>query len=136
MPEDDHEIPKDALRQALWNVVRDEVFKPAEEDRRQQRYESFAIYMEMTLWQKYLLPGNSPANLVAAEGDPMADYFLNCTWNEACEFLEDIAEAFGEEFCQECNVLLEREQSSFRFVRMKLAAQAVPDRRAPDTREG
>ncbi|HEU5376098.1 MAG TPA: hypothetical protein VFV38_11700, partial [Ktedonobacteraceae bacterium] len=78
------------------------------------------------LWVNVLRkPGDELAKKYKDQVKQLKDYFVSCTWYEAYDFVESVAQACSKfdaeglpEFVDACNIVLKRERSAYRFVDM------------------
>ena len=113
----------DDLRNGLWNALTvccwpdwaNETFIPYDCYR-------FLKMLWMTHFKQRLdeLPEQCDTSTISCS---LSDHFFNCKWYEVYDFLEFVAQRFPTDACQcdghfrdECNYILEREMSAYRFV--------------------
>lgn len=114
----------DDLRNGLWNALK--IFYWHRGDESQYSYylptiRDLHILMIYT-WRDYF---KQPIDNISDSWDSvrstLRQYFFSCTWNEAYDFIEFIANTYedesrNKEFMEFCNFILEREMSAYRFV--------------------
>lgn len=114
----------DALRNSLWNELYLEYFKdlyhPGLTDRELNNNKMYNI--SVLLWRDYF---KKPLDELSDHGidtkREVREYFLECPWNEAYDFVEFVAKNTRNSyirrcFIDACNEVLERENSGYRFI--------------------
>jgi hypothetical protein len=108
------------LRNALWDVFR--IFCWPEEDEIPVRMLRATSNLCVALWHGYFKrPVDTIPNFAHSARRELREYFFGCEWYEAYDFVEFVANNFPdgstqEQFIEECNAVLERELSAYRFV--------------------
>jgi hypothetical protein len=136
MADENPDPTNDPLRLVLWSFLMQHLqplFEAAREDTEEGRYESFAVFVVVNLWEKFLKdrwPDHMKGTADLIVVDLIERYFFTCTWKDACDLVEYVARILdsqdSQKFCYECNAVLEREQSGVRFVNRKLVPLAYP----------
>lgn len=114
------------LRNKLWDILSYRIWFHVKADAGgyyDLRYKNLEIFVLCeAIWTQYF---NKPADqfstswkVVNAE---LRNYFFNCEWYEAYDFLEFVAQYFPfesnkDDFIKSCNEVLEKEMSGYRFV--------------------
>lgn len=114
----------DALRNQLWNLLT--AFYWDTMDQQKIAHHKYLNALFRAIWHNYF---KKPMDTMPSWWDDLykwtRDYFFNCSWDEAYEFLEvvtcyyedDEGNARNEKFKEACNIVLERELSAYRFVK-------------------
>lgn len=119
------------LRNGLWSLLVDHVWSKISFDRANNDYtlhnDQYFRYLCQQLWFSYFkIPldelGNSWTGILSI----LKQHFFRCEWNKVYDFVEFVADNFKKpqfhnRFITECNVLLEREKSAYRFVNGTIA---------------
>ncbi len=108
----------DELRIGLWNAYCSEYaeFNP--------HYNKTISILFTRLWIDYFKEPIDAFNRNEIY-NTIREYFFNCEWNEVYDFIEFVSKAYSDdsvniEFRKECNLILEREVSAYRFVGKKI----------------
>ena len=120
------------LRNCLWNTLASSYWNHAK-----HYYEDFSefhgdISADMyslceQLWNEYFKwPIDTLDRHWVNTQAEIKEYFFKCGWNEVYDFIEFIANRYDEKnvnsrFMDDCNAVLERELSAYRFVGGKIA---------------
>jgi len=111
------------LRNGLWSLLTIHVWNHVNRRYVLRQPPNDLVYaLCQRLWVEYF--AESVADLEALWQntlDKLQEYFYSCEWYEAYDFVEFIANNFGRpgfrnDFVSQCNALLEREVSAYRFV--------------------
>ena len=79
------------------------------------------------IWSDYFkLPVDTLGNMWEAAYRHMRSYYFSCSWNEVYDFIEFVANHYysdptNGEFREECNEVLKREVSGYRFIGDRIA---------------
>ncbi|MCH8010472.1 MAG: hypothetical protein IIA61_00735 [Candidatus Marinimicrobia bacterium] len=115
----------DKLRTALWNTVSRKywVHQP------NTAYHRIPPYLKefmVRIWERLLeRPLDEMGETWYAIRADIYRHFFNCEWNKVYDFIDYIAEIETvieqrNDYINECNIILEREQSAYRFVGMTI----------------
>ena len=122
----------DDLKNSIWNAVfryyMDVGKIPSEilihED------SSLKIFFEKIMYDFYKVPADTTINGYLSHGiEEVRELYYDLEWNEVYDFMEFLANNISEQSAQDadnlsfveyCNKILERENSSFRFVENKI----------------
>ncbi|HEV7859349.1 MAG TPA: hypothetical protein VGO91_12090 [Pyrinomonadaceae bacterium] len=112
------------LRNGLWNALKIFYWNKADESPFVYHLPSISdIYLLLVFtWRDYFKkPIENISNDWNTVRSSIKNYFFGCTWNEAYDFIEFIANTYkdesqNKEFMEFCNYILEREISAYRFV--------------------
>ncbi len=111
------------LRVSLWNALDSSYWKrvdphyvmDGESNRR-------VLWLVGHIWSEYF---KLPTDIIGRSWEPihkyLRDYYFSCSWNEVYDFIEFVADyystnAVNDSFRKECNVILKREISGYRFI--------------------
>jgi hypothetical protein len=119
----------DDLRNGLWNALKIFYWHKADESGYSYQLSSIQdIHLLLVfIWRDYFKkPIENIDNNWNIVRTSIKKYFFDCTWNEAYDFIEFIANTYkgesnNEEFMEFCNFILEREMSAYRFIAGQLA---------------
>ena len=114
------------LRNCLWNICLS-LYKKINEDKLQYRFNSrigediFKAY-----WYNYFKkPLDTLPHSFRDVLNDIRKYFFGCKWFEIYDFIEFTANCYknkySEPFIRNCNIILERELSAYRFVNGKIS---------------
>lgn len=118
----------DDLRNRLWNALTThywDLVKPL--PHKSEYLLSFSSNRDMEIlmnriWNDYFVkPIDEIANDWFVVRAQLREYFFKCSWNEAYDFVEFVANNYprvytNKDFMKNCNFILEREVSGYRFV--------------------
>ncbi len=115
------------LRNGLWSLLKLHIWDSAESSSYEYgRFLSgnkFHKILCESLWLHYFKePLDQLSNNIDETVLPyLRKYFFNCSWNEVYDFIEFVANnfkkyGFRDNFTNDCNFVLEREMSAYRFV--------------------
>lgn len=109
------------LRNGLWNALYSHYWS-------RMRNETFLSHddgielLVSRIWCDYFkLPVDTIDNHWTSVYDEIRSYFFNCPWYEVYDFVEFVANSYyqtsaNEDFIEECNEILKRELSGYRFI--------------------
>ncbi len=111
----------DNLRNRLWSVLYTNYFS-------NERFEDYQYYISFCalLWNEYFkYPIDTLSNDPHDVREIIRKYFFGCKWHEVYDFIEFTANNYGKKrinsnFVSECNRVLEKELSAYRFVGGKI----------------
>jgi hypothetical protein len=117
----------DALRVGLWNALTNHYFGHVLYDEyaygTQKHYpDDYLKPVCRAFWQHYF---KKPLDTLPRDWDSIhaafRDYFFSASWNEVYDFIEVFPRVFAlpevnRQFCAECNGVMERELSGYRFA--------------------
>lgn len=112
----------DDLRAGLWNVLLAEVF-----GKRAFLYEVLGHAPRIgsfseALWSEYFkVPFDERPDKNYLILKEIREYFFDCIWHEAYDFIEFCVEYYDDSFIEALNHILERELSGFRIIDGKIA---------------
>lgn len=113
------------LRISLWNVLHVMYLKVTSFDIFSEKMENFKILIDL-LWLELLKkPLDEISTRIKGIHNQIKDYFLYCEWHEVYDFIEFTANNYPDEninkqFMDNCNTVLKRELSAYRFVGKQL----------------
>jgi hypothetical protein len=118
----------DNLRNGLWNALKAFYWNDGDTSHYSYHLPSISeLYALMIfIWRDYFkIPLDDLSDSWARVRQELKDYFFSCTWYEAYDFIEFVADAYRDEsqnkkFMDFCNFMLERELSAYRFIEGKL----------------
>jgi len=116
-----------SLRISLWNELTEvywSMFKTTTSSTVSSLLREHASINDLflKLWQYYFnLPVDEIDKYWSTSLEIIKNYFFSCPWNEVYEFIEFVANNYrtawaNERFMINCNIILERELSAYRFV--------------------
>jgi hypothetical protein len=110
------------LRNGLWNALTRRYWNKAQLIGDWYDGDRDAVHLLQSVWSDYFKePIDRIPNLWSNALLKPRAYFLNCQWYEAYDFIEFVNSVRPDRaFQQECNNILERELSAYRFVGEKL----------------
>ena len=113
----------DDLRVGLWNVLESCYWSNAKPDKLlTSDYNRRILRLTKQIWADYFgLPVDTIDVWWTQAYEHLRKYYFGCSWNEIYDFVEFVAndhdsEATGKEFRRQCNTVLKREVSGYRFV--------------------
>lgn len=121
------EVIDDELRTSLWNVL-DSFYWSKGNPVHLLEAESNKLILSLlrTIWSEYLkLPNDTIGNFWDKPYGQLRAYYFSCPWNEVYDFIDFIANnglnKADEQFRLECNRVLKREVSGYRFIGGKIS---------------
>ena len=114
----DHELRVslwNALDSSYWNKVDPQYYMDGESNGR-------VLRLVEHIWSEYF---KLPTDTISRDWKPiykhLRDYYFFCSWNEVYDFIEFVADHYSsnyvnDSFRKECNVVLKREISGYRFI--------------------
>jgi len=125
----------DALRAGLWNAVTSNPFLLRSGASLSAQFAAVSLQKRLSraIWSDFFKRAHD--TMPTAWEDQYADYreyFFNAAWNKVYDFLEFIGAHYVAttsergEFFKECNHILEREVSAYRFVNGSIAQLTAP----------
>ena len=109
----------EALRNGLWNVISEFLFEPL--SRRLKVSESQFGNLTKWIWTEHFnraedsLPGRTRDAVMT-----FRNYFYSVEWNAVYDLIEFAAKRLQDPYMRQCNVVLERQSSAYRFVGKRL----------------
>ncbi|WOD06483.1 AbiJ-NTD4 domain-containing protein [Marinomonas sp. GJ51-6] len=110
------------LRYGLWNAIHVCIWECNEYNHYSQTFKSSILYkLFQHYWHDFFkLPLDSMPNNMKEVHKRIRNYFLECNWFEAYDFIEFTAQncpnKLEGKYIKFCNVILEKEMSAYRFV--------------------
>jgi len=111
------------LRTSLWNKLDScywsQVYRHLDLDTSTNRP---ILQLLRLIWDEYLkLPIDTLENSWASPYTFLREYYFSCSWNEVYDFIEFVASHYSytstnKRFREECNEVLKREVSGYRFI--------------------
>lgn len=118
----------DELRTSLWNALHRFYWSKADpEHSLKYKDNRTAVLRLKALWTEYFtLQLDTLPNSWDRAQSQLNYYLFNCRWNEVCDFIEFVADYFPDDevnasFRIECNRILARECSGYRFIEDQIA---------------
>ena len=113
----------DELRIGLWNKL-DSCYWSTADSHHTLGFETnrYILRLLKYIWSDYFkLPIDTIGDDWAAAYRHIRDYYFSCSWNEVYDFIEFVAnryrnDAVNNRFREECNAVLKREVSGYRFI--------------------
>jgi hypothetical protein len=116
------------LRIGIWNVLDKYYWQRGSSFYSLNDYKNGLILdLLKKLWADYF---KWPIDIIGDDWDKCRHtikvYFLGCAWYEVYDFIEFVVNNYklvtiNEKFCEECNIVLEREVSGYRFIGKKIS---------------
>ncbi len=124
------EAVDDELRIGLWNKLGSSYWSKADPSPvHSLLFQTNRVILSLLqhIWSDYLgLPIDTIGNDWASAYNHLRDYYFSCSWNEVYDFIEFVAnhyhdDAVNNQFRQECNAVLKRGVSGYRFIGNRIA---------------
>jgi hypothetical protein len=118
----------DELRIGLWNELDSFYWSRADSFHTLGfKTNKNVLWLLKQIWSDYFkLPIDTIGNDWSAAYKHIRDYYFSCSWNEVYDFIEFVAnhayyDAVNKQFREECNEVLKREVSGYRFIGDRIA---------------
>jgi hypothetical protein len=115
----------DDLRNGLWNVCLTEVFQQLSDDTYSVKSHLLMGPVCRAIWSDFFKqPVDEIPELSTRVFEELKKFYVGCDWSTAYDFVEFIAgllsDDYAPSFVSQCNAVLEREMSAYRFVGTQL----------------
>ena len=111
------------LRISLWNALESFYWSTADTDcyLSHSANQQILSLLRLILYEHLKLPIDKIGNFWEPEHKQIKEYFFSCRWNEVIDFIQFVANHYydphvNEGFKEECNRVLKREVSGYRFA--------------------
>jgi hypothetical protein len=112
----------EALRNGLWNVLGEHIFNPFTQ-RGNPKAMTIDAQVIRCIWKDHLKrPMDSLLNTTIDIVGELREVFFRSSWYEVYDLIEFVANRYNaQDFCQQCNSVLNRECAGYRFVGTTIA---------------
>ena len=113
----------DELRIGLWNKLDSFYWSTADSYHTLGfKTNKYILWLLTQIWSDYFkLPIDTIGHDWSSAYKHIRDYYFSCSWNDVYDFIEFVAchaydDAVNKQFREECNTVLKREVSGYRFI--------------------